>query len=440
MCSSDLPKGTLIVTDFLNTEFHRDSVIIGDYRDWIYPPHPVYGHFGGYANVSRGQSIGSTNPRSRDGKYRRGGTWFMRKNELHLWGDSGSTFRYGYGPIYTGWYCLTNSDDLNYDSGLVPKSIDDARVGALSLGAKAFDALKPDAPDFSPVVDLLELRELPPMLKAATRGVMGKMAKHPKSSIMNRAGQYHLALQFGWLPLLGSIVNFADSFVNRTKRFDQMIRDEGRPVRRRRTLKHSGNDENEAITPWPDITLSGGFNPYVTPTHVSQCYSDSVHATVKTREWFTERVWCSGKSRYWLPPGPRTIQWRKKLMRKVLGLYCTPADVYNLIPWSWLVDYFTSVGDFFDAVSGGIADRVVFDYAYIMRSVEHHLKQEATQNVWSDSDYVASHGSTVMRSFRQFDEIQKTRIPASPFGFGLNHSDLTLRQLGILGALGLSSL
>lgn len=86
-----------------------------------------------------------------------------------------------------------------------------------------------------------------------------------------------------------------------------------------------------------------------------------------------------------------------------------------------------------DAISEGIAERVVFDYAYLMHQQISTTEITATQWVWdspTSQDQVAAS--------RRITETRKTRIAATPFGFGLKHEDLTPMQKSLLGALALS--
>jgi hypothetical protein len=112
------------------------------------------------------------------------------------------------------------------------------------------------------------------------------------------------------------------------------------------------------------------------------------------------------------------------------------STAYNLIPWSWLVDYFTNLGDFVEACDPElISDRLVFEYAFIM---DHKTVTE------DDTEYqtVYTSPSTTSRVYSRCvrTQVTKTRLPASLFGWGITDKDLSLKQSSILGALGLSRL
>jgi hypothetical protein len=123
------------------------------------------------------------------------------------------------------------------------------------------------------------------------------------------------------------------------------------------------------------------------------------------------------------------------MRRNYAGFDITPEAIYNLIPWTWLFDYFTSLGWIFSALSNGLADRVIFDYAYVMRTKVSSLKTECTQQVYSSPT-----NKRVVKATRIRQATLKSRFQANRFGFGFTEGDLSLTQWGILGALGASKL
>ena len=126
------------------------------------------------------------------------------------------------------------------------------------------------------------------------------------------------------------------------------------------------------------------------------------------------------------------------MLRRLLGSRVTPDVVYNLMPWSWLVDYFTDLGHFIQAVSPGVADRLAADYAYVMQTDIWTRTREGLVVVQGskkeDSQYIELTASTTLA------DVRKMRHRASPFGWGVSQDSLTPKQLAILGALGLSKL
>jgi len=410
--------------------FRAKNSKLGTFYDWTNPSNPPSGDYNAITQYSKGENYTGTHHRDPDGKYRSGGAWLMDKKEVSFYGTPGKTFRGGLRLAYDGAYKLSDSNDLTYVSGYIPNNtIEDHNNIVNSYGAQAYAALKPDTPDFSPATSLFELREMPDLLRNRYRHWRNTSGYVDGWSYL---GNEYLNIWFGWFPLFSDILAFTRAFSNGKKRFNQMLRDEGRPVRRKRFLKKLGNDKDNKTTPWSDVVHGTAWNPNLYPVHVTQCYGGG-NATTRSREWKQTKVWCAGRSRYFLPPGPRDDGWRNDMARRILGLRLTPSAVYNAIPWTWLADYFGGLGDFMDAISPGITDNVVFDYAYLMYEIEYGLEQVGTQYVFTSPTSTGPVSAT-----RQFYEARKTRIAASPFGFGLKHADLNPKQLAILAALGLT--
>jgi hypothetical protein len=118
-------------------------------------------------------------------------------------------------------------------------------------------------------------------------------------------------------------------------------------------------------------------------------------------------------------------------------LSLTPSVVYNIIPWTWLIDYFTNLGDVFDAISSGVEERFIADYFYVMREVSYTDYHQCSFDVYTN--WTASSTERIDCTW-ETTVTQKHRTVASPFGFGLTDDSLSPLQLGILGALGLSRL
>jgi len=118
----------------------------------------------------------------------------------------------------------------------------------------------------------------------------------------------------------------------------------------------------------------------------------------------------------------------------LFGVIPTPEVVWELTPWSWAVDWFTNVGDVMSNVSSFITDGLVLQYGYIME----HTRVFGEIVCTVPPSQVGQYGLTGGVLKRTYVREYKTRIHADPYGFGIDDTTLTKRQLSILGALGLS--
>jgi len=442
------------MTAFTYPTFFNKAQVVGTRYDYVHGGAP-----NGVETMIPSTKVGTIasigHKRGRDGNYHSGGPLLINKRETLCGGDSNVMYRPGYAMAYKGVFYLQDGNSGAAITGAyaLPNVTQETHLAQVnSYGAEAYAALKPDLPDFSPVVSLLELKDVPAELKArfkrwrfdtkkyqrAKKGTHPTLFKLKDGSLHGQnVAETYISLKFGWVPIVQDTLSFVKAFHKRKKRFDQLLRDEARSVHRTRHLHRNGTGKVDNVDSF--TTRTTPYNPSIKPVYVTQCYggglaTDSVHSGHNTR------IWCAGRSKYLLPPGPRDGPWKDRLMRRILGLNLQPNTLYNIMPWSWLADYFTTLGSFYDAVSSGIADKVVFDYAYLMHEYETHVISYATQYICTSVATGSGTKHEMVTAFREQNESRKTRVAASPFGFGLSQESLTPNQLGILGALGYSRL
>jgi hypothetical protein len=306
----------------------------------------------------------------------------------------------------------------------------DAEQLANDNGASLWNKAKPAKPLMQGAAAIFELRELPEMLRqrflTPRSGIGIQNAKHGKEVLAN-ISNYWLALKFGWEPLLKDVRNFVTTQLNGQKYLEQLIRDEGKPVRRKSAMPTQFTDYG--------VSEFEGYQ-YFEQGFVTQAY----HTVPKgTFHWTSGAdCWFEGQFRYWLPPGPRDVNWTNRMLAAIFGLYPTPSQVYQVMPWSWLIDWFTNVGDVVDNASGGVEDKLSADYAYCMAHKWYMREAKSVGEFYSSNSF---DGPTVsLTASSQMYTDTKVRIVPSPFGFGFDGDfSLSLTQWSILGALGLSS-
>lgn len=279
-------------------------------------------------------------------------------------------------------------------------------------GAEAYRRMRPDKPSMDVSQAIGELKDLPGMLRQRFHGGLRDI------------GSYYLALKFGWEPLLADIRKLYNLQQVVDKRIKQLLRDNGKPVRRRVQL-YSDTQELAKLT-----TQSYGI---WLPSFVTYMYRKEPVSTLTST--LNDKVWASAQFRYWLPPGPRDLRWTSKLKSELMGLTPTPATIYNLIPWTWLIDWFTNAGDVIENLTVSIADRCAADYFYLMR------EKSRVQNRWATFFARDFNGRAVdLHGGSQVAYLSRSRTKGDPFGLNTNQNTLTGMQWSILGALGLSRL
>lgn len=244
------------------------------------------------------------------------------------------------------------------------------------------------------------------------------------------AGNEYLNAQFGWRPLVSDVRKIASAIKNADKILHQYERDAGKGVRRKFTFP--------TVTSVEERSTSGDLPHPIGPP--LSCFTNYNGRLTCTRTTVTQS-WFSGMFTYYLPSdydSRKNVVRQALLARKLLGISPTPDVLWELTPWSWMVDWFSDFGRVMSTISDFAASGLVMRYGYIMQRVRitdtYTLDGIAMKNSRPDGSYT----STPVETSLSFTTISKTRKKADPFGFGLHWADFSPFQLSILWALGMS--
>lgn len=253
---------------------------------------------------------------------------------------------------------------------------------------------------------------------------------------IQKSAKNYLSYEFGVKPLINDILNLYKTFNTIDSRLRQLVRDNGKPIRRRGVLDYSSSS---TLT-----QLSGGnmtMGNYLPNSFASDQWvpyplgSDVVlHTSLYSETWYV------GRMRYYLPFSPSN-HWDPRLVAVATGLDPNLDTLYNLVPWTWLVDWFTNLGEVATNLSQNLEFDLVQDYGFIMRKTsttltyDHYVHGNTHQNNITGATYVSR---PRRKPVSRVTYETKERVAASPFGFGVSIDELTARQWSILGALGLS--
>jgi hypothetical protein len=286
-------------------------------------------------------------------------------------------------------------------------------------GARAINQTLPTKPHAGLMQFLGELREAFPQLigHAIIQRSLG-----PRT-----LGSEHLNVQFGWRPLIRDLQSFAQQVLIGNNLLRQYMRDSGRQIRRRRTL-FEGTSLTEKPMTAGAITypLAGSGLPYSPEGFVLSPGGTFITDTVY------QKVWFAGAFTYLLADLSSWVREAERFDQKanhLLGTRLTPAVLWQLTPWSWMLDWFgnfTAVVQNADALT---SDSLSLQYGYVM----HHYQVRREIVVKGMSDY---QGQSIPPVVAYLTVDSKTRTRATPYGFGLDLSNLSPRQWAIVGALG----
>jgi hypothetical protein len=145
----------------------------------------------------------------------------------------------------------------------------------------------------------------------------------------------------------------------------------------------------------------------------------------------TRRVWFKGAFSYFLDPGSDLVGRFKRyeqLNNQLYGTRLTAEIVWELAPWSWLIDWFTDVQEVISNANALQDDDLVIKYGYLMV----HTK---TVRTVTSSGHFYGYPKPVSVANTYVCE-RKERFRATPYGFGLDVDAFSPRRWAILSALG----
>jgi len=289
----------------------------------------------------------------------------------------------------------------SYPMGLFPTPSDSQLD---SDGTTAIARTEPTNPAFDLSVFLGELRAegLPKMPDLVTR---------EKVLTAKNAGDNYLSVEFGWLPLVRGIRDFAHTVANS----DDIVR----------KYQEGANQVIQRSYEWPLLDES-----YAEPMSFGSLHQNGGSWTRGGRHQRRfQRKWFEVEYQYYLPTGGSTNDKFRRYgsyARKLYGLDLSPEVLWNLSPWSWAADWFGNVGDVMHNVSAIGTDGLVLKNGYMMCH---------TGKITTDHGYHAGTGAVGSRT----NVVEtKQRRPATPYGFGLSYDGLSIKQKAILAALGAS--
>lgn len=247
-------------------------------------------------------------------------------------GDAGALRFYGTMPHYFSsmehdfqGYNPTNRSLYQYRPQFTP-------VNWSYWKTKALANLNPNAPVVDIPLFIFEFKDFPAMLKNLGN-ILGKRM-HPKD-----VPEGWLAFSFGWKPLVSDLLSLFDFTEQMEKRIAYLKRlEHGGRVRRSLgggVVQHSIIPDGYKL----GFSVPVGSNP------------PGFYADIEILE--TQRVWFTANAKL-LDPLPEAAELRSLTRDIILGLSVNPSTVWNMIPWSWLIDYFANIGDIMLAYRGGI--------------------------------------------------------------------------------------
>jgi hypothetical protein len=290
-------------------------------------------------------------------------------------------------------------------------------------GTQLWSMAAPTAAEAGLAAFLGELREGLPRIP-------GRASAHGKT-LRKSGGEEYLNWKFGIKPLESDLKKLASGILDFHERVKQYQRDSGKVVRRRRHLSDTRREVDVFTGNGGDVTylpamISGG--------ELSTYFYDSL-GSLRIIDVVDQSVWFAGAYSYYLSEAYDFLGKMDRyaeLANHALGTDFNVDTAWQLTPWSWMVDWFSDTGTFIKNIVALSNDSLVARYAYVM----HRTTVTRMCAVTGMRLKPGASGPTSISAFRTIES--KKRTSATPYGFGVDLSHLSVSQSAILGALGLT--
>ncbi len=211
--------------------------------------------------------------------------------------------------------------------------------------------LSPARKEFSIGRSVAELRELPRSLKGTAEAwLLARETISRKQKLATRKGTSapgeYVNISFGWLPIYRDIVRMLSLPERISRRVNRLMYRNGLD----NTFRTGFSLGSSPVSSPPSFTfdLLQGESLVGVATHGIR--STELRGVVNAGLRF---------------PAIALPELQRKLMRQAWGLYPDPEDVYNLVPWTWLIDWFGGLGDYVDAFNIINKDPSIINWGFI---------------------------------------------------------------------------
>lgn len=227
---------------------------------------------------------------------------------------------------------------------------------------------------------------------------------YKRFSGLKKLAKADLLYHFGILPLISDIeklLEFQKRVERRKLELDRLVT---RGLKRTVDLWSGSN-----------VAISTGVNFHSSPPikgTITKTTTETIRGHVR---WYASQT---------LPSGGNEL--REMAKEAILGYRLDPATLYELLPWSWLIDYFLNLG----SLIGGTRNMTQCHHS--IPTLMTHTRTEASSSNHSEPE--GSGGSIISLTPIHLIKEEKTRLPASST-LAARKTILTDGQTSILGSL-----
>lgn len=301
---------------------------------------------------------------------------------------------------------------------------------------EVFQSITPNRPDGAIFVALMELLrgDIPSFIGNLKRftSVSGRSYKDYREAA-SAVGDQYLNSIFGWTPLVKEIQGILNVLIT----IDRMVYAES--YRRKRSWEGPSSSSEGLYS--HELGLNTQSRPGTVETVTGSRPLAPVSYTATSRTTIGENYRFSSRLSALSRPTSKTIGFAEKAeeILQRLGFVTSIAEVWELVPYSWLIDWVSNIGaSLHNAnVYSPVRGKYTVDYAYVTT-----VTSRTTERIFRSG--TISNGSPanfkVLRGKSFESSLTKSRDRATPFGFGTQLASITTGQFAILTALGLAKI
>jgi len=290
------------------------------------------------------------------------------------------------------------------------------------LGARAISGTLPDRPIAGLAAFLGELHEgLPHLPKLFALARSGFSSKTVSEEFLNQ--------QFGIRPMIGDIQKLLQAVVAGDILLNQYNKSASLLTRRHLNMgeTHYLDTHNDPI--YMELYLGANHGNPKPPG-----WLESYGGYWDVIDEVTHSVRFAGQYERFVPINDAFFRYSEDYARranKLLGTEITPSVVWQITPWSWLLDWFGNFNVFMTNVSYLNGSDTILRYGYVTHLIE------ATRT-WTRQGPVNDGLGRQLSSTAYLKHHVRVlrRVRASPYGFGINLPDMSPLRWAILAALG----
>lgn len=177
-------------------------------------------------------------------------------------------------------------------------------------------------------------------------------------------GEY-VSYHFGWKQIYNDVMDLLTKPVRAAQEVNRLMRRSGQPTTFRTISKLAGKTTDSPAFSYDHPS----FEQY-------QIRYDTVH-----RRSHELRLVVNATFDF---PKVNIPAFQRELFLHKLGVYPTPTDMYNLVPWSWLVDWFTGLGNYVEAIDAINTDKSLINWGLFTGITKGEI---TTTRNWLVPDY-----------------------------------------------------